>query len=163
MTKKLSTFFFAVSTLFCFHVAAEGVGELDCINEARALLRNSENAQSHYLGEEVSPSRLNYWDLALAIEKKFKKFEYVEVLSIEHPFVAVLRNGYHVANGLKLRFKAVVGVDSQNFRCRMSIFFDSDSKPDGVRISIYNCKNSQGLTLEKFAIDDFLSSKINKD
>ena len=171
MTKKLSLFLFAASTLFCFYVAAEEIGESNCINEARALLRNAEGAKSFYLGKRVSPSRLNYWDLALAIEKKFEEFEAVEVLSIKRSFISIFdsivdklppRSDFYQAYKLKLRFKAVVGVDSQSFRCRMSVYFSSFPKLNGVTIEIRDCKNSQGIILEDFKIGDLLSSKIRR-
>ena len=153
--------------LFCFHVVAEKIEEPVCIDEARALLRNSENAKSFYLGKRVTPSRLNYWDLALAIEKRFEEFEAVEVLSIRHSVDSIIsslppKSGYE-AFRLKLRFKAVVGVDSQNFRCRMSVFvFSGLNTIPAVDIDIINCKNSQGLILEDFTIGDLVSSKIRK-
>ena len=126
------------------------------------MLRNSENAKSFYLGKRVTPSRLNYWDLALAIEKRFEEFEAVEVLSIRHSFDSIIdklppRDNYE-AFQLKLRFKAVVGADSQNFRCRMSVSLRSDS----VSIFISDCKNSQGLDLDDFLIYDLLSPKTRK-
>ena len=166
MTKKLSLFLFVVSTLFGFYIAAGEIGEPGCINEARALLRNSENAKSFYLGKRVTPSHLNYWDLALAIEKRFEEFEYVEVLSIKNSFDNLMnklppRDDYEALN-LKLRFKAVMGVDSLNFRCKMTVSINFISSPNGVGILIDECKNSQGIILDYFFIYDLLSPKIRK-
>ena len=163
MTKRLSIF--VVSTLFGFHDAAASFRS-SCARSIRALLPNAEGKTSFYLDERVTPSHLSYQDLALAIEKRFEELEHVQELSIKHSFDSIddkwvpPRNRYFAAYRLKLRFKAMVGFDFQNFRCRMTVQFSSHSEPGDVLIYIHECQNSQGLVLEDFGIRDLLSSKI---
>ena len=68
----------------------------------------------------------------------------------------LLRSDYFLAHRLKLHFKVKVDSFSQDFYCRMSIMSTS------VNIYIHDCKNSQGLILKNFFINELLSSKIKE-
>ena len=123
----------------------------------------AEGRHSLYLGEEFVPSRIDYQNLAQAIDWRFNDLENVTVISLHYsPFQRhnrSLQRGLRSFNGINLRFRARVRREelSQIFQCKINV---GVLKGGDAYLMIYNCKNSKGLIVEDFFITGIIESYI---
>ena len=122
----------------------------------------AQDSEYFYLGESFNPSHLKYSNLAERIDLGFEDLKDVHILSLFYPqrqrridsSSGVGRNGL---TGIELSLEADVTGESwpQTFQCLMAVHV---TERRDAALSIYDCKNSNGLIIPFVIFTDMMIS-----